>query len=101
MPDRAIVDPGNYTVTSGSTIITFKESYLKALSAGTHTFRVEFTDGYADLMLTVQTLTVPDNTVVNPPKTGDYARAGVLGVWMVGFAIVASAVAWHQRRHGD
>ena len=32
--DGVTVDPVNYTVTEGSTIITFKPEYLKSLSAG-------------------------------------------------------------------
>lgn len=35
--DGDIVDPANYDVREGSTIITFKPEYLKTLSNGTHT----------------------------------------------------------------
>ena len=44
----------NYTVHPGSTVITLNESYLATLPDGTHTFHAEFTDGYADLTITVR-----------------------------------------------
>jgi LPXTG-motif cell wall-anchored protein len=72
----AEVDPANYTVTSGSTIITFKEDYLKTLPEGTHTFTVIFKDGQAEVPITISAsasegggkTTGGDN---NLPKTGD------------------------------
>ena len=50
------VDPDNYTVTEtdGNVVITLKESYAQTFDAGTHTFLAEFTDGYADLILTIE-----------------------------------------------
>ncbi len=56
--DDAVLDPSNYTVTSGSTIITFKESYVKKLGAGEHTIRVYFKDG----MFAEKTIEVLPNT---------------------------------------
>jgi uncharacterized protein YjdB len=53
LPDGSAVDPSSYTVTEGSTVITLHESYLKTLANGPYAFRAEFTDGYADLTLTV------------------------------------------------
>lgn len=38
--DGDIVDPANYDVREGSTIITFKPEYLKTLSNGTHTIEM-------------------------------------------------------------
>jgi len=39
------IDSSNYTVTSGSTIITLRESYLRTLPDGIHTFRAVFSGG--------------------------------------------------------
>ena len=44
--DNAVVDSSNYTLTEGSTIITFKESYLKTLSEGEHILKIISTDGF-------------------------------------------------------
>jgi len=54
MLDGNVVNPNNYTVTEGSTIIALTESYLKTFDNGDYVFRAEFTDGYADINLTVQ-----------------------------------------------
>ncbi len=43
--DGILVSADNYTAQSGSTIIIFKSSYLKSLSAGTHKITVVYTDG--------------------------------------------------------
>ena len=59
--DDVLLDPANYTVTSGSTIITIKESYVKKLSAGTHTIRVYFKDGL-----------FAEKSVEVLPNTGDF-----------------------------
>ncbi|MCL2550153.1 MAG: InlB B-repeat-containing protein, partial [Methanimicrococcus sp.] len=58
-----VVDPDNYVVTEnerngtvrneGNIVITLKESYDQTFDVGTYTFRAEFTDGYADLTMTV------------------------------------------------
>ena len=51
--DGVIVDPVNYTVTEGSTIVEFKPEYLKTLSEGTHTFEMIWTDGTASTSFTI------------------------------------------------
>lgn len=43
--DAVPVDAENYTVTSGSTVITLQPAYLETLSAGTHTLTVRYSDG--------------------------------------------------------
>ena len=51
--DGVVVDAKNYTVAKGSTIITFKEDYLKTLSTGSHTFELVWTDGSAATKFTI------------------------------------------------
>ena len=51
--DGVVVDTKNYTVAKGSTIITFKEDYLKTLSTGSHTFELVWTDGSATTKFTI------------------------------------------------
>ena len=55
--DEVIVDNSNYTLTEGSTIVTFKESYLQSLSAGEHTFKIMSTDGFTSGKITIKKLT--------------------------------------------
>ena len=40
--DNTLVDPSNYTVKSGSTIMTLKASYLNTLSLGTHSLKFQY-----------------------------------------------------------
>ena len=76
--DDNLVSDDNYTAHSGSTVITFKQSYLSTLSVGTHTLKVVYNDGG----IATGTFTIlgadptpdpdpaPDEPVINP-TTGD------------------------------
>ena len=72
-----VVDEKNYTLESGSTILTFNENYLNTLDAGTYDITFVYPDGSA-----TTTLTIP-STAKNP-KTGDnivfYISMLVLGI---------------------
>ena len=71
--DGTIVDPANYTVTEGSTIIELKADYLKTLSEGTHTFEIIWTDGAAGTSFTVakNTSGAPGNNDNNKDENND------------------------------
>jgi hypothetical protein len=78
LPGLGPLSPLDFEVTSGSTIITLKESYLKTLVDGAYAFRAEFTDGYADLSLTVATGDsagfIVGSSAAGAPGTGDDAN---------------------------
>ena len=79
--DGVIVDPVNYTVTEGSTIITFKPEYLKSLSTGNHSFELVWTDGTAATNFTV---TENADQSAKSPKTGeDFSMALCTALLMV------------------
>ena len=85
--DGVTVDPVNYTVTEGSTIITFKPEYLKSLSAGNYSFELVWTDGTAST-----NFTVAENTdqSAKSPKTGeDFSMALCTALLMVSCAGLA------------
>ena len=86
--DGKEVDTANYKAKAGSTIITFKESYVKTLSAGEHTITVTFTDGAASGSFQV---------LVNPavPDTGD---EGNLLLWCSWMFLAAGAIWVFGRR---
>ena len=73
--DGKVIDPKNYTVTEGSTIITLKADYLKTLSTGSHTFEIVWTDGSASTQFTVAENSGDDGTSENnnnnPAQTPD------------------------------
>ena len=52
--DNVTIDSSNYTLTEGSTIVTFKDSYLKTLSEGEHTLKIISNDGFALGKITVE-----------------------------------------------
>ena len=79
--DGVTVDPVNYTVTEGSTIITFKPEYLKSLSTGNHSFELVWTDGTA-----ATNFTVAENAdqSAKSPKTGeDFSMALCTALLMI------------------
>ena len=51
--DNNVVDPSNYIVSDGSTVVTLKSSYIATLSNGTHTLEVVSNDGSASCEFTV------------------------------------------------
>ena len=80
--DGKVVDPSYYTVTEGSTIITFRADFLETLSTGVHSFELVWTDGTATTHFTVAKNTTDDKKTENTktedteivdtaPKTGD------------------------------
>jgi hypothetical protein len=76
------IDPSNYTVTQGSTIITLKEEYLKTYAAGTYYFIAEFSDGTSEnirLDVAAPSDSLPTTpTTPTTPATGDSAN---LALW--------------------
>ncbi len=52
--DGKEVGKEHYTAVSGSTIITFNSEYIRTLSVGVHTVRVQFTDGVVQTTLTMK-----------------------------------------------
>lgn len=55
--DGTLVDRNNYTLESGSTILTFTPSYMNTLSAGKHAVTMNYTYGSVNTELTVQVRT--------------------------------------------
>ena len=115
--DGTVVDPSNYTVTEGSTIITFKPEFLKTLPEGSHTFELVWTDGTASTSFTVAKNTSDNNggnnnsnnnnnnsnndssnnagsnadatdTTIKAPKTGDTSNDAL---WVVLLAVASVA----------
>lgn len=69
--DGTVVDNSNYTTESGSTIITFKSSYLETLNSGTHTLSVNFEDGYAETNFTINEASTNDPSTDGNETGGD------------------------------
>lgn len=62
--DDVTVDPANYTLAEGSTILTFSPAYLDTLPAGEHTVTLNYKNATATAMLTI--LTDPNEPTTDP-----------------------------------
>lgn len=77
--DEQLVDPSNYTVSEGSTIIDLKPKFLKMLAAGRHKITIRSTDGKVSCYFWIK----------NPlPGTGDTSN---LPLWLSLFAAATAA----------
>lgn len=68
--DGTTLDPANYTVKEGSTIVTLKADYVATLSTGKHTISIVSESGIATTVFTVELKTETKNTTFSP-ATGD------------------------------
>lgn len=91
--DSATLDPANYSIAEGSTVVTLKSTYLESLSNGSHTFTIVWSDGAASTTFTVKAAddsTNPDNpdNPSDPDKpgntTGYVISSGAGGTWTKG-----------------
>ena len=57
--DNTTVDAKNYTIKSGSTIVTLNSTFLDTLSEGVHTLTFSYTDGEVSTNLTIAKSTTP------------------------------------------
>lgn len=67
--DGAEVDPSNYTLSEGSTIITFEPAYLDTLTVGEHTITLNFTDANATSTLNIVSSSDEAVTDADEPTT--------------------------------
>lgn len=89
--DGKTVDSSNYTVASGSTIITFKSEYLNTLSAGKHTISVIYETGKAQGEFTVNPACVVDDSKISPQTGVDMMETVIFAMVVatgMGFAVV-------------
>ncbi len=94
--DGTSVDASNYTLTEGSTIVTFTNAYLDTLSVGKHTITLVFSDGSVST-----TLTVAAATGSSSPGTGDDFDATPFIALMIlsgTTAIISAALAYRKRK---
>ena len=79
------VNTNSYTVTAGSTVVTLSSAYLNTLAIGSHTIVINFTDGAATALFTVEEAapqTTPVPMVIsgrNVSKTYDGAAYNLAG----------------------
>lgn len=67
--DYETVDPSNYTLSEGSTILTFKSKYLDTLSVGKHIITLNYNNASVSSVLTVIAKPTEDNETENTDIT--------------------------------
>lgn len=67
--DYETVDPSNYTLSEGSTILTFKSKYLDTLSVGKHIITLNYNNASVSSVLTVIAESTEDNETENTDIT--------------------------------
>ena len=87
-----ILEPSNYSLKSGSTILSLNKDYLSSLSNGTYDITFEYTDGSINTTFIIDNKKT--NTTFKNPKTSDnimiyiiMAIVGVIGILVFGFII--------------
>lgn len=68
--DGETVDPSNYTLAAGSTLLTFKPAYLDTLSVGNHTVALNYTNATVTSVLTIKAASDNPTVVPEEPTTG-------------------------------
>lgn len=93
--DDKFVDAANYTLKSGSTIITFKADYLNTLSVGTHKVKFQYSDGSTETTFVIKAASVKDTTqdTTAPSEKDDAPKAGDSTpiAWLFIIAVISGA----------
>ena len=78
--DGVIVDPSNYDVSEGSTIVRLKQSFLDTLSKGSHTIAIQSIGGTAATNFSVTASSNSGNTGSAATPTPSTPTAGITNV---------------------
>jgi hypothetical protein len=94
--DGNIISNDKYTDKPGSTVVTLKAAYLETLSAGNHTLRINFTDGYAET-----TFTVAARELDPVPQTGDSSNTTLwIALLLIGATgAIGTSAYFRKKRH--
>ena len=94
--------PNDFTVESGSVIITLKGDYVKTLPVGTHSFMVGLGNARFPMNLIVENVKKPDSTPSPEPETPDtgdsnamwlYLALALVSIGGVGFVVLKRRMA--------
>lgn len=97
-----LVDPSNYTLAEGSTIVTFSPEFMSTLPAGIHKFTMNYTYGSIDVDVFVGTANNSNaitSTTTETVKTGDDSALMLWGG--IGLSAIACCLVlgWKRRMH--
>ena len=99
---KALMKETDYTVKDGCIEVTLTDSYVKKLSAGTYTIRVDFVDGSVTTTLTVQAADkVTTNTTTSSKssvKTGETMMYATYGIALLAAAAGLATASYAVRK---
>ena len=90
-----VLDSSNYTLASGSTILTLKNSYLNSLDSGTYEVTLEYGDEIVNA-----TFIIADGDTYSKsdvPKTGDNIITYVI-IFVVSLIILSVGVIYQKKK---
>lgn len=102
--DGEIVDPSNYTVAEGSTVLTFTSAYLDTLATGRHVVTLNYIDGSISTYLTIlddeedvdnantENNSSDADTLNSVPRTGDYTNTTLWILLIIGSAATGAII---------
>ena len=98
--DGVLVDPSNYTVEEGSTVITFSAAYLDTLSPGKHEVTINYVDDSVSTSITIvgengEGASTSGNAGITISGTGVAAKTGDsanIAMWLT-VAVAAAGIA--------
>ena len=93
--DGYVVSPNYYTVTEGSTIVTFPYSYMSYLSHGRHT--LSFVYGNTTTVSTY----IWSRSLYDPPITGDTDMTGLIGAMSISAMAAGACTVILKKRKED
>ena len=89
--DGRIVDSANYTLTEGSTILTFKTDFLDTLKPGKHTVTLNYTNDSVNTVLTVENGDSSKSDASKQMRSPDTGASAVGMIAALGAVIIAGA----------
>ena len=94
--DGKVVNKFNYTVVSGSTVITLKAGFLETLSVGEHTMQVFYNDSNTDMAKFTVNTQSEDN---NPPAGNNFHMALWIALMFTGTIGIFSTAVYNRKRN--
>ena len=99
--DGEMIDPSQYKIVSGSTILTLLKDYLDSLDVGTHTLRFVYEDGSAETEFTI--LEAPEKPESDETKketnevkeNSDVAKTGIEDnsiIWILLLSLMSASI---------
>ncbi len=99
--DGKDLEPSNYDVKEGSTIVTLKASYLETLTVGKHTLAIFSDTGTAETEFTIKAAVAADKVDTNAPQTGDSSNMALWIALLFVSSGILSALTYTKKKQSN